>query len=177
MNTAIDDDFYEIQRLATLGFWEKIDGILDSNSQLINHRDSFGGNLLVYLSAYPGAYRTIKKLIAEGAEVNIVTSDGESPITKALLGGEKFGESTKDIISLLISNNLELNFIGPSGYPPLHWAIYHNKINYAKILLESGADPYLKTNDLYPENAFDIAEEEKNHEALSLLNSYKRKRD
>lgn len=155
------------------GSWKEAAEILESIPVLAKHRDSHNDNLLNLASSYPGGLDMLSKLIEFGSDQDVVSESGNTALANAVLGGKSYGPTTLPELTFLLKQGSDPNLIGPSGYPPLHWAIYHNRLDHAKTLLEFDADPFKKTSDLYPEDAFDVARSEKNQEALHLLDKWK----
>jgi len=47
-------------------------------------------------------------------------------------------------IKQLITQDINLNSLDSNGFAPLHWAIHYNQYEIVKLLIENGADIYLK---------------------------------
>ncbi len=165
--------YLEIVELAKKGFWGDIETFLDKAPSIAKIKDEFSNTLLIELSHFAGSGQILKKLIALGSDINQVDDTGETAITASILGGSNHGLTTLPELKILLEAGADLSVVGPSGNPPLHWAIYHNRLEHAKILLEHGADPYQKTHDLHPEDAFDVAKSCDNKKALKLLDDFK----
>ena len=161
--------FEELSDFAAIGQWENIERCIDSNPGIAKLENKYSESLLIVLSGYAGSSCILKKLINLGTDVNKITKEGESALTMTILGGSTYGLTTLPEMDVLLQSGANVNYIGPSGNPPLHWAIVHNRLEHAKKLISYGADPYLKTGDLYPETAFDIAVKSKNTSVLDLL--------
>jgi ankyrin repeat protein len=89
--------------------------------------------------------------------------------------GRHFGDTPLHVVAVwgddesarvLIAERAEIDARGEHSFTPLHEAVQHSKIEVVKLLLENGADPYLKS-DLG--DAFDLAEFKSNSELTKLL--------
>jgi len=97
----------------------------------------------------------VRLFLARGAEVNIKTGDGESPIHLAvernqfaagqspLVGN---AEETAVIVRLLAERGADLNVRGFNDWTPLHRAVAQGDLGLVKLLIELGADPTQRTN-------------------------------
>jgi ankyrin repeat protein len=89
--------------------------------------------------------------------------------------GRYFGDTPLHVVAVwgddesarvLIAEGAEIDARGEHAFTPLHEAVQQGKIEVVKLLLENGADPYLKS-DLG--DAFDLAEFKSNPELTRLL--------
>lgn len=166
--------FSELSSKASKGLWGDIGRYIDVNPEVAKWDNEHSETLLIILAGYPGSDRLLRKLIELGADVNKTTAEGETALTTAILGGSVYGLTTLPEMETLLKLGAQINFIGPSGNPPLHWAVVHNRLDHAKLLIRYGADPYMKTADLYPEDAFEIAKKNSNPILLDILNNKSR---
>jgi len=91
----------------------------------------------------------IEKLISAGADINASGGDGYRPIELAIIGGER------EITKALLKYKPEINFI--SQYSKVHTQIAmtllavstksSDETYFFELLLDSGADPYLKSEN------------------------------
>ena len=169
-NRMMNQIFVELSSKASEGLWEDIGRYIDANPEIAKWNDEYSETLLIILAGYPGSDRLLRKLIELGADVNKTTLEGETALTTAILGGSLYGLTTLPEMETLLKLGAHTNFIGPSGNPPLHWAVVHNRPDHVKLLIRYGADPYMKTADLYPEDAFEIAQKSSNRILLDILN-------
>lgn len=154
--------------------WETLFLLISENEELVVYKDEFGETMLSHMCSVPYSAPIIKLLVKLGADLNVVSSDGDTPLGKLIVA--TYPEDSVFTMEFLLKSGADPNLIGPSGNPPLHWAIYHNKLNHAKVLLDYGADPFIKTTDFYPENAFEIAKQEENEKAIVLLDEWSKER-
>lgn len=150
--------------------WEALLLLISENQEIVHYKDEFGATVLSYMSSVPYSGAVIKLLIELGAELNVVSSTGDTPLSNLIEA--TYPEDSIPTTELLLQSGADPNLIGPSGNPPLHWAIYHNRLSHARVLLQYGADPFIKTIDFYPENAFEIAKQEANEKAIVLLDEW-----
>lgn len=163
-------DVEKIKTLAINGFWDEINSIIESNLGVIHHENGFGDNLLIILSGFPGSLPCLEKLVQLGADVDSISMDGVSPIEATILAGRKINLHALPELRFLLESGASIITYGTGGNPPLHWAIYHNRLEEARLLLEYGAKIDQKNID--EETALDIANEAKNREALDLLREF-----
>ena len=161
--------FAEISTLAGEGRWDEIESYIDEHPEVVGITDESDTTLLIMLSNFAGSGRLLQKLIYMGADVNQINNEGESALTYAILGGSNYGLTTLPELKILLEAGADVGMKGPSGNPPLHWAIIHNRLDHAEMLLTFGADPNQKTSDLEPESAFEIARSNSNQKAIELL--------
>jgi ankyrin repeat protein len=167
------DDFPLVMNLAGNGEWDAALSVLIRSSGK-PFSCKWGNRLLCKLAELPGSHDVLRLLIEHGADACSRDPYYGSPICNAISGGSRYGENTLEELKVLLQSSRDLNSACEAGYPPLHWSIVQNKLEHAKCLLEFGADPYKKTSDLYPENAFETARRVNNHEAIKLLDLFKR---
>ena len=98
------------------------------------------------------------------------------PHTKGL----SFGDTPLHIIAIwgdvdsakvLIREGAEVDARGEDGFTPLHSAVEQDKIEVARLLLDSNANPYLRTSD--GTDAFELARILGHDEILKLLDERK----
>lgn len=90
-------------------------------------------------AALKGYLNIVKILVEHGANVN-VRGPGNNT---ALLGARTHDK----VIKYLVKRGADVNVHEMFGNSPLKQAIYFNKYNIVKFLVENGADIYLKSND------------------------------
>jgi ankyrin repeat protein len=85
-------------------------------------------------AAVYGHIDSIKKIIEEGADINMTDNDGDSPLHRACLS------SREQAVSFLISHGATVNSRSNNGQSPLHYAAYAGNNKIVKLLIEAGAD-------------------------------------
>ncbi len=68
-------------------------------------------------AAKNGDIEKVKSLISEGADVNVVDKNGDTPLIWAATNGHK-----ETVETLLKVKGIDVNVKGQYGYPPLHSA-------------------------------------------------------
>lgn len=136
-NSATTRDAYTIENFDQIEL-ENIVSIRDEKNQTLLH-----------VAAGYGKTNLVSYLIAQGADVNAQDEEGQAPLHNASCHGH-FTISCK-----LIKAGAQVDLKDSRGWTPLHFALAR-KDNTEKIsplywrvielLLDSGADPYLKTN-------------------------------
>jgi uncharacterized protein len=107
------------------------------------------GSCLVY-AIYHSPLAFIKRLLEIDADPNAPVDDGFPPLIAALSCAREVPGATRradvdDIIRLLISFGADPNQRGINDYTPLHMAVAERNQLAIQILLDSGADPELRT--------------------------------
>lgn len=106
-------------------------------------------------------YQLASFLIANGANVNIESNIGSTPLTLA------FRHGSKKIVKLLLQHGANLNYREKNGFTPLMLAISHHKNNIVKLLIKKGADIYERNTD--GNMALNYAAQKNNEEAIKIL--------
>lgn len=136
----------------------------------MEHRD-FGQQLIEAVKA--GAESIVKKLIAAGADVNVVDTDEETPLTWSLwkrypgittilidAGADvnitnKRGWSTLHqaaqnadwaLVELLVRFHANINAVNNLGITPLNRAVYSGEADLVRFFVEHGADTNIADN-------------------------------
>ena len=107
------------------------------------------GSCLVY-AIYHSPLAFIRTLLEIGADPHAPVDDGFPPLIAALsCTREAPGTTTRkdvdDLLRLLLSFGADPNQRGVNDYTPLHMAVAERNPLAVQILLESGADPDLRT--------------------------------
>lgn len=101
---------------------------------------------------------TVKKLVAQGADINYKPSDKRTALHWASNKG-KFV-----VVKYLIENGADVDAMAFDGSTPLMFAASGNKLAIVKLLVEYGADVNLQRNGGY--TALHSAKKTKNSEAI-----------
>ncbi|BBB66815.1 hypothetical protein UNDYM_2562 [Undibacterium sp. YM2] len=131
---------------------------------LLNHKDiklearASNGDTILMLASYLGNFPFVKALVAHDAEINQV---GWCALHYAAAGGNK------EIVALLLEKSAYIDAESPNKTTPLMMAARSGKHLIVNLLLEEGADPFLK-NDLGL-TALDFAIEVEQREIAAVL--------
>jgi ankyrin repeat protein len=110
----------------------------------------------------------VEALIKKGADVNRGNFD-EAPIIRATIN------NYKDILELLINNGANLDVKSGDfkylGYTPLLFAILYQDVDNVKLLIDKGADIYVKTSTYL--TIYDFAAHVKNKEIDDIISKIK----
>ena len=85
--------------------------------------------------------KTVESLIQKGADVNLCTDDGISPLWTACYEGHE------NTAQLLLNNGAEVNLCTDDGISPLWTACENGHENTAQLLLNNGAEVNLCTKE------------------------------
>jgi ankyrin repeat protein len=83
--------------------------------------------------AYWGFGKKLDKLLDEDAFVFSVDSDGNTPLMKAVCGGDK------TMVHTLLDSGSPVDSVNKKGLRPLHWACLSGRTDMAQLLLDQGA--------------------------------------
>lgn len=111
------------------------------------------GCTMLHMAVLFGAVKNIEFLLQNGANIEARDSIGRTPIRIATgKGSSGHGE---EITNLLIKAGADVNTQDDFGWTPLHGVIFSQHTNMAKLLLESGADPSIKST--HKREAFSVS--------------------
>ncbi|MFZ6678678.1 ankyrin repeat domain-containing protein [Undibacterium sp. Tian12W] len=131
--------------------------LLDRKDIKLEARASNGDTILM-LASYLGNFPFVKAVVDHDAEINQV---GWCALHYAAAGGNK------DIVALLLEKSAYIDAESPNKTTPLMMAARTGKHLIVNLLLEEGADPFLK-NDLGL-TALDFAVEVEQREIAAVL--------
>ncbi|KAM3933321.1 ankyrin repeat and SOCS box protein 11 [Leptodactylus fuscus] len=95
-------------------------------------------------AAFHGRLLTVKTLIAQGFNVNILTIDRISPLHEACLGGHV------SCAKVLLENGARINIVTVDGLTPLYNACSSGSVACVSMLLDHGANPELEIQLAFP---------------------------
>jgi serine/threonine protein kinase len=114
----------------------------------INTSNEYGITLLHSAVSYKTTAKNVeemtsivKKMIEKGANPNIRSKTGITPLHSAI------DQENTSIIKTLIENGADINLQDHLGRTPLHYAFIHKKQGSIKTLIENGANVNLKDQD------------------------------
>ncbi|OZJ05688.1 hypothetical protein BZG36_01438 [Bifiguratus adelaidae] len=136
---------------------------LDSVRLNPKRKDKTGRTDLHKYSA-KGNLEFVRRLLDDGADVNITDNAGWTPLHEAVLKGHT------NIVSLLLSRGADVNAKGLGGESPLHDACEEGMVEIVKALLQHGADVDTRNSDA--RTALDLALEAENDNVVRLLKSH-----
>jgi ankyrin repeat protein len=99
---------------------------------------------LLHLAAAHGRSRLCRTLMGAGADVNIRDHNDWTPLHHAARAKP---EAYNAVLSLLLSDRLDINARDNLGRTALFSAVHCQNLRVAKLLLERGADPTIPTAD------------------------------
>lgn len=114
----------------------------------------------------PNAKEIVDLLIKNGADVNMTTEFGETPLHFACSGGNHSDATTK-VVEFLIDNKANINAVSNQGETPIYQAVYWGNENIVKLLKSKGADLSIKTKE--GKTPMDVAKEKKNESLIEIL--------
>ena len=106
----------------------------------------------LHAAAWVGDVAQIKRLIADGADVNWRDSSGET----ALFGAASWGET--EAVRCLLAAGARHDIAEKYGYTALHWAASHGNAATLRLLLVAGAD--MQARNVLDKTPLDVARAE-----------------
>lgn len=164
----------KLNQLAAQAKWDELHCLIATTDIASCTRKS-GRSALIELARY-GHVPLVRELLERKADVNSVDDRGLTPLL-SLLEGAASGRQTMAAMLLLLDSGADPNRRAYLGQSALHYALRKLLLDHARVLLENGADPTLKTDDIVPEDGFDIAQRTKSAQIIDLLASYRRSRN
>lgn len=98
----------------------------------------------LYVAAYYTDLEILQLLLSAGAEVNFVSTSGDTPLTMATRSGNL--AKVKLLIAHGANPNLYRRGVALSGIP-LFWAVFQGELEMVKELLKQGADVNAKNTE------------------------------
>ncbi len=134
VNITDDDGWAPLMYAAEKGHLTTVQALLNANSININARNK-KGRAALYVAAYHGKDDVVKALIQKGANVNIISHDGWTPLMAAADQGH-----LTIVQALLSAPQIDINAKDISGSNALMVATDRGKGNVVKVLIDHGAD-------------------------------------
>ena len=116
----------------------------------------------LHTAAWQGDVAAIRKLVQNGADVNLADDAGATALYWAARGGHRMGPhqcgveaiNRPEVIATLVELGANPNlqdrrpkgFGRASGWTPLFVALHHQQFKSAAVLLEKGADPNIRSD-------------------------------
>jgi len=97
------------------------------------------------------------------SDINATNALGDNALHCAAVWGDIAA------VELLITAGIDINKHGEQGYTPLHYAVEHGHYDIVRLLLDSGANPFARTEGDLP---FTTARLNGNDEICDLLSKY-----
>jgi len=118
----------------------------------------------LHVAAKQGNIKKVKRLLAQGIDVNSLSSSGYTPLHLSA------GWDKRRITRLLVNNGAKINARNLSGRTPLHLSAGRGHLKMVKFLLSRGANPSIK--DRFDQTPADIARQHSfNGKIVNLLES------
>lgn len=119
----------------------------------------------------------IRSLLEIGADPNPIDHAGFPPLIAALScsrpqPGSAGRPDVLEVMKLLLAFKADPNQRGINDYTPLHMAVAEGNLAAVELLLESGADPLLRTRIDEYETAREMAEHAGHEDIANLIASY-----
>ena len=108
---------------------------------LLYDSDILGNTIRVYGQPELLHIKTLKKLIDLGAEVNAHDVAGYTPLHHCMTSTGNI--ATFEMAKLLLENGADVNAVNRFGATPLMEPVLDNKIEYIRLLMQNGANPYI----------------------------------
>jgi ankyrin repeat protein len=163
LEAGAEPNFWEA---AALGKVDQLKQELAENPALINQR-SLDGYSPVGLAAFFADADTVRYLIEQGADVNLVAENDMRvyPVNSAV--ANRNHERSVAILKVLIEAGADLDAAQHGGYTGLHAAALHGASDKVQLLLSGGADRDIKTDA--GETASDMARKQGHMDVVALL--------
>jgi ankyrin repeat protein len=121
------------------GKMEAVKALIESRAE-VNARVHYSGNTPLIEALHKKYLDLANYLIEQGADVNLKTQAGWSPIKMAVFMG--YGETLRSLLQAGANVNERDN----QGKTPLMWASIKGHSDIARMLIQAGADVYASDN-------------------------------
>jgi len=139
-NNGVDKDKIDLSYLLHHGEVECASFLLDLGSCNVDYKGYIGCTPL-YKAVSLNEKKLYKKLLALGADITILNTDGSSVLQAAI------ETENQEIIDLALKSNIKINTKDKEGAAPLHIAAKQKDYLLMKKLLEAGADINIKDSN------------------------------
>jgi len=117
----------EIFDAAQKGDLEKVKALVQKNPDLVKATNNDDDTPL-HIAADAGHLEIVRFLVQKGADVNSMNAALRNPV---LLAGYK---GHKDVVKLLLGNDVKFDYVDNRGYSPLWWAAVRGKKRCCRTL-------------------------------------------
>lgn len=100
----------------------------------VNQHDVYEGNTALHYAAQRNYYDCAAKLIAMGANVEIVNHLCQTAVNLAAMHG------SAEIVELLVQHGADVNLADKNGWTPIFHAVFEGDIAMIELLISLGAD-------------------------------------
>ncbi|MHC9538403.1 MAG: ankyrin repeat domain-containing protein [Vulcanimicrobiota bacterium] len=145
---AADDTTRQLSEAAKVGDLDKVKSIIETNPALLKAKLNYTGVTALHTAARYGQKEVADYLIQQGADVNALDIDGETPLHKTammytLLGQFENAYFTKDgqleVAQMLVEKGADVNALSKKGETPLRKATMQQFFEMVKLLQSLGA--------------------------------------
>ena len=125
----------------------RVDELLTEDPSLVLARDAVGVSVLL-LARYRSATAVVVRLLAAGATVDVAEAGhhARGPRTVELAEAAALGDADR-LAALLAADPGAVNARSADGFTPLHYAAFFGGVAVARILLDLGADPNVRSDN------------------------------
>ncbi|XP_063965587.1 E3 ubiquitin-protein ligase MIB2-like isoform X3 [Lytechinus pictus] len=136
-NLCVDDKTdlsieYELVRAAKIGDLRRVSEILSSTPKKVNVK--IEGKSALHKASFHGHRDVVKALLEAGADIEITTDDGHTPLHYAVEGDEPV------VTKCLLEEGADVNKVNGRSRSPLHGAAARNHVDCARILINHGCN-------------------------------------
>ena len=124
---------------------------LDKNPQTVNYKTE-NGTTALHEACYYKSVKTVKLLLAKGANPNAKTAKGNlgiTPFHNAVVYNKNNKNEAKEIILLLIKYGADINSVDSNGRNVLLHDVSNGKSQFFSLLMDNGADLFQKGKNGY----------------------------
>ncbi|XP_055957131.1 ankyrin repeat domain-containing protein 50 isoform X2 [Patella vulgata] len=126
------------------GFTPLIHAVLEEDDELLKQLLEHGADINKTDKRTREFSCIVKVLLENGANPNVVASDGYSPL---LIATDSGSDDMRDVIKLLLENDADVNHTNEQGYAAIHNAAWNGFLPSVNLLLEHGSPHDLRTLD------------------------------